>query len=98
VVSSDTRVFWTTNGGASWNSQRFQVNPHTGLGGGASSVSVHPSSQFIFASNYLLRMDGAWQRLLPDQYVGGIVFPSDGSVLGVTGTSSEAEVLRSVNG
>lgn len=98
VVSTDTRVFWTRNGGVSWNSQRFEVNPHTGLGGGAGTVQIHPLFKTIFADSYLLRMDGAWQRIIPNKWVFSFIFPHDNSAIGISNGSPMADVVRSVNG
>lgn len=98
VVSTDTRVFWTRNGGVNWSSQRFEVNPHTGLGGGAGTVQVHPLFKTIFADSYLLSMNGAWQRIIPDKWVFSFIFPHDNSVIGISNGSPMADVVRSVNG
>lgn len=98
VVGTSTQIFWTTNGGMTWSSQRFEVNPHTGLGGGAGSIKVHPFFKTIFADSYVMRLNGAWQRVIPNQWVFGFVFPSDHSVLGVSNGNPTSDIVRSVNG
>jgi photosystem II stability/assembly factor-like uncharacterized protein len=98
VVGTDTKIFWTRNGGTTWSSQRFEVNPHTGLGGGAGNIRIHPSSKTIFADSYRVSLNGAWQRVIPDRWVFSFVFPSDKSVIGVANGSPMSDIVRSVNG
>lgn len=98
IVSTSTGIFWSMNGGSSWSRDRFEVNSHTGLGGGAGAVFPHVKSGRIFAGTYIMSLSGGWQRTHPEKYTYYYAFYPDGTVLSLTGGNKSAELLRSTSG
>lgn len=98
VVATGEKIFWTMDAGIRWNFLSFDVDPQTGVGIGANEVYIHPSSQFIIADNYLLRMDGTWQKLLQGTRILKTTVTDNNSILGITGTFSSGTILRSTDG
>lgn len=97
VVATGEKIFWTMDAGIRWNFLSFDIDPETGVGVGANEVYIHPSSQFIIADNYLLRMGGTWQKLIQDTRIFRTTL-TDNAILGITGTFSSGTILRSTDG
>ncbi len=98
IVSTSTGIYWSMNGGNTWNWDRFEVNPHTGLGGGAGNVYPLVETDRIFAGTYIMSLNGGWQRTHPEKYTYYYAFLSGGTVLTLTGNNQAGEVMSSDNG
>ncbi len=98
VVSTSTGIYWSMNAGETWNWDRFEVNPHTGAGGGAGNVYPHVPTNRIFAGTYIMSLSGGWQRTHPDKRTYHYAFLSGGTVLTLTGNYQQGEIMSSDNG
>lgn len=98
IVSTSTGIYWSLNGGGSWSWDRFEVNPHTGMGGGVGSVHAHPESNRVFAGSYIMSLSGGWQRTHPEKFTSYYAFLSGGTVLSIAGNYQTAEIMKTDNG
>ncbi|HYF03162.1 MAG TPA: hypothetical protein VEC36_07290, partial [Patescibacteria group bacterium] len=92
-------AMYSTMDGQNWRSQTFEVNSHTGMGGGVGTIVIDPKSGNILPAPYVVRPNGVWQRAVPGKILYNYTLLQDGSIVAMEGDySKQGALYKSTNG